>query len=240
MAATTGRRQGPKRSLLVQERSRDTRRAIVQAALELWAERGYETGVDETTAEEIAARAGVSKATFYLHFARKEDILLATGWLTARAAYDEALRALAANRPIEEIVDELMTGIGRRVEKVPRAALRRVLRAQTLGMFSPRENENGHGDADDDSADRIGFERAFTTVFTHAQQVGTLPETVAPRSLALMLTSLVMGAITDWSLADPALPPRRAGRAAADWPDLAGELRRRARVLLAGARQLPA
>ena len=39
---------GSKRSLLAQERSRDTRKAIIKAALELWAERGYASGIDET------------------------------------------------------------------------------------------------------------------------------------------------------------------------------------------------
>jgi tetracycline repressor-like protein len=93
-------RAGPKRSLLAQGRSRDTRQAIIKAALELWAERGYGTGIDDTTAEEIAARAGVAKATFYFHFARKDDILLETGWLTARVFYEDALKALIQDGPV--------------------------------------------------------------------------------------------------------------------------------------------
>ncbi len=77
MRSVSEAKAGPKRSLLAQGRSRDTRQAIIKAALELWSERGYDTGIDDTTAEEIAARAGVAKATFYFHFARKDDILLA-------------------------------------------------------------------------------------------------------------------------------------------------------------------
>ena len=89
---------GPKRSSLAQERSRETRRKLVKAALDLWSERGFETGIDSTTAEEIAARAGVAKGTFYFHFARKEQVLLEMGWLTARALYEDALGALANGR----------------------------------------------------------------------------------------------------------------------------------------------
>jgi len=64
--ALTGKAgNGRKRSLLAQERSRDTRQAIIRAALELWRERGYAAGADDPTAEEIAERAGISKATFY-------------------------------------------------------------------------------------------------------------------------------------------------------------------------------
>lgn len=40
-------RNGRKRSLLAQERSRDTRQAIIRAALELWSERGYGEGTDD-------------------------------------------------------------------------------------------------------------------------------------------------------------------------------------------------
>ena len=46
-------------------------RSLQQAALELFRERGYE----QTTAAEIAARAGVTERTFFRHFADKRDVL---------------------------------------------------------------------------------------------------------------------------------------------------------------------
>src|SRR6185369_9527256 len=54
-----------RRAALLQERSRHTRRELVRAALALWNERGFERGVEETTVEEIARAAGVTKGTFY-------------------------------------------------------------------------------------------------------------------------------------------------------------------------------
>jgi len=48
-----------------------TRDAILDAALELFAERGY-IGV---RVEDIAREAGVSRATFYKHFAERDEIL---------------------------------------------------------------------------------------------------------------------------------------------------------------------
>ena len=44
---------------------------LQRAALELWAERGFE----QTTVAEIAARAGVTERTFFRHFADKREVL---------------------------------------------------------------------------------------------------------------------------------------------------------------------
>src|SRR6478735_9621832 len=52
-------------------RTRATRRRIVDAAAELFIERGY--GV--TTLEQIAARAGVAVQTVYFHFGNKRTVL---------------------------------------------------------------------------------------------------------------------------------------------------------------------
>ncbi len=55
-----------------QERSRRKRDALLQSALALFAERGYE----ETSIEDIARQAGVAVGSFYQHFASKRQILL--------------------------------------------------------------------------------------------------------------------------------------------------------------------
>lgn len=51
----------------------DTRERILDVALELFTEQGY----DGTSLREIAERLGVTKAALYYHFESKEDILLA-------------------------------------------------------------------------------------------------------------------------------------------------------------------
>lgn len=67
---------------------RSTRDRILDVALELFTEHGY----DKTSLRQIADRLGFSKAALYYHFASKGDILVA---LHLRL-HDVGLRALAA------------------------------------------------------------------------------------------------------------------------------------------------
>lgn len=59
-----------------------TRTRLLDAAAELISGQGYAA----TTIEEIATAAGATRATFYLHFASKSDIV--HGWYSALVAYD--------------------------------------------------------------------------------------------------------------------------------------------------------
>src|SRR5205085_5057956 len=55
-----------------QARSKQTKEKIVQAAIQLFQERGYE----KTTSNDIAASAGVSVGSFYVYFTDKRQLLL--------------------------------------------------------------------------------------------------------------------------------------------------------------------
>jgi AcrR family transcriptional regulator len=66
------------------------RKSLQWAALELFRERGYE----ETTASEIAAKAGVTERTFFRHFPDKREVLF-----DGDAAFSETLAAAIRNAP---------------------------------------------------------------------------------------------------------------------------------------------
>src|SRR5262245_27083557 len=68
-----------------------TRRALQREALRLFLAQGYAA----TTVGEIAAAAGVSHMTFFRHFPRKEDVVLADD-------YDPLIAELIAARPADE------------------------------------------------------------------------------------------------------------------------------------------
>lgn len=83
-------------------RSERTREALVQAAMV----RFLAQGVAETSAEQIAADAGVSLRTFYRHFGSKHDLLFAdyTGLTWFRAALEA--------RPVDEpVIDSVQSAI---------------------------------------------------------------------------------------------------------------------------------
>jgi AcrR family transcriptional regulator len=104
-------------------RSERTREALRRAAIV----RFLAQGVEDTSAEQIAADAGVSLRTFYRHFASKHDLLFADygglQWFRA---------ALAARDPDEPIVESVYTAIMARPYDDWAFAQTAALRAQEL------------------------------------------------------------------------------------------------------------
>lgn len=196
---------------LSQERSRATRKAIVGAALRLWTERGFDAGFESTTMDQIGERAGVSRATVYYYFPKKEDILREIAWATAEQIHELALRSLMSGRPVGQVIDDIMGQLGMMVAKSPKAAVRRMLQIRDQAPESiARDSAAG------------GMTRAFSVVIAHAQEAGELPRTAGAIEVAEMLSSIAMGAISKWSIVEEL-----------DLPEI---LRRRAAIVLAGLR----
>ena len=69
---------------------KEVRKRLQLSALELYRERGYE----QTTAADIAARAGVTERTFFRHFADKREVLF-----DGDAAFRDALTSAVRQAP---------------------------------------------------------------------------------------------------------------------------------------------
>jgi AcrR family transcriptional regulator len=102
-AATAGRRERKKQR---------TREALIDAAFELFEEKGFEA----TTVEEIADAVDVSSRTFFRYFASKEDVAL-TFQEEQQAAMLNALTARPADEPVVTAMRRAIVGVAHACEE---------------------------------------------------------------------------------------------------------------------------
>jgi AcrR family transcriptional regulator len=81
----------------------DSQGRLGRAALELFAERGFE----DTTVEEIAARAGVTERTFFRHFTDKREVLFAGSENLQALLVDGVIAAPKTASPMEAVTAAL-------------------------------------------------------------------------------------------------------------------------------------
>jgi AcrR family transcriptional regulator len=81
----------------------NARERLLQAALEAFAEHGY----DGTTVEQIAARAGLTERTFFRYFADKREVLFAGAADLRRLISDVAAGAPPESSPMEAVAAAL-------------------------------------------------------------------------------------------------------------------------------------
>src|SRR5690242_7276591 len=82
----------------------DARGRLAQAALDLYGERGF----DQTTAAEIANRAGLTERTFFRHFADKREVLFAGSGELQKLLVDATMSAPPSAAPIDAVTAALL------------------------------------------------------------------------------------------------------------------------------------
>ncbi len=108
---TTAANSGPTMRSL-RERQREERAALIlSAAQDVFTEKGYH----DTSIDDIAAQAGIAKGTVYLHFASKEDLVVALvehQHVKFLALVDHVIgEATTARARLEQILLHTYTGI---------------------------------------------------------------------------------------------------------------------------------
>jgi AcrR family transcriptional regulator len=112
----------------------DARERLEAAALDLFAENGYE----ETTVAQIAERAGLNRATFFRHFADKREVLFG-GEDVLAGLFGDAVRAAAPDATMTECLQAAFDAAGGVLTPRQRAmASRRVLVLAANGEVQER------------------------------------------------------------------------------------------------------
>ena len=86
----------------------DARERLVRAALDLFAEQGY----DDTTVVQIAERAGLTKSTFFRHFPDKREVLAAGQDTLCQLLSDGIAAAPKSATPLEMVAAALDAAAG--------------------------------------------------------------------------------------------------------------------------------
>lgn len=176
----------------------------MRAALELFADKG----VERTSVDEITASAAVAKGTFYVHFSRKEDVLLEHAARIVAHVDDTQLEG-----PLEEALGRLASHVATATNDTPRPLAGRMIR-EVVGHREDWERVLG---------DRRTLSRVVAPIIERAQQAGVARTDLSPRRLAQGLTILWLDTIIGWA-------ERPVAR------DLEEDLRRATRIFLDGVR----
>ena len=168
---------GPARTV----RSERTREALRNAALA----RFVANGVEDTSAEQIAADAGVSLRTFYRHFNSKHDLLFAD-WDAGLQWFRSALAARPRDEPVLESVQAAIFAFPYDVDAITSIA---AMRAEELDaariVRHMRQVEQAFADAIADHLRRRSDDPALAVVVT-----------------ARCIAAAVFAAMENWMLGD--------------------------------------
>lgn len=175
-----------RRSLLRQERSKETRRKLLRTAVRLWGERGF----DAVTVEEICTDAGVGRTTFYLHFDSKEDLLSSLPGATATGvAFD--LDHIGGTGSLDERLEVFIVGVVRRMDAVPKALAERVIHSQRVQHMKARAQPSPQRG--------LMFADMMADVLADARERGEILASADVAELGAMLGALTMDALETWA-----------------------------------------
>lgn len=195
----TASRPPYRRSLLQQERSHNTRRAILRAAVGLFGDQDF----DATTVEDVCRSAGIGRSTFYLYFESKDRLLIALAEATAEAVAadvgadaDAGADALTVDHAIAVFIE----GVVRRMEAVSPRLAALVMRRVSAATVTPRPLPG----------DPILFDHILAGIIRQAQARGEVRADLDPGEVGEVLAGMTLDALERWA-AEPeakALRPR--------------------------------
>jgi len=155
--------------------SRDTRSAILDAALDLFAERGYHGA----SIRALATAVGVRESALYHHFANKEALLdgLLTAAVERRARALEEEAALASTGSLDDVLGRLAGWLSSLLESPAERKLLRLL------VALPAPSPSSSPASSKDNGDRFGAlldrpKRALAQIHRELRRTGRLRDDV--------------------------------------------------------------
>jgi AcrR family transcriptional regulator len=178
------RAPSPRRRTGRRERRRaETRARIYQAALHLFAQRGY----FDTTVEDITEAADVGKGTFFNYFPTKEHVLASFG--DERLAAIERAVERSKRMPTLEAIRELVCDVAGQSGQTP--ALLRAIFAAHASSEPVRAKLQ----------DRVLRARQlFTQIFARGQQRGEVRGDVPAEQLGKLIHLIFFGVTLAWTM----------------------------------------
>jgi len=157
--------------------------SIFEAAVEIFSRKGF----DETTIEDVAAAAGVSRASFFRYFTGKDD-LLGQNVMKHGTALTEAIRACPPSFTLMQTMHEIVLSVAR--ERVTHPLTRQVIDISLQSVSAMQAQ----------ASRMIEVEESVAIEF--AARIGGLKDDLEPRLLAAMTMSAMNVAIMAWHRGD--------------------------------------
>jgi len=170
------------------EEAARTRQGIVEAALACFDRHG----IANTTLEQIASEANVTKGAVYWHFRGKREILHAIREEVSLPLLDRADCTLlhAASRPPLDRVASFLEGMMETVETDPRTR-----QALTVMQFKCEYADELAQELDDMNRNNDRLVKALEETYKEARKAGTLNPALTPRIAALDTIAFLAGLV---------------------------------------------
>lgn len=166
--------------------AQETRKKLINAAKEIISQKG----LTNTSVEEITAKCGVSKGTFYTYFKRKEDVVFEL----SRGMFDEICKnAMAVDGDILVQIEYYMVNFAEYIEKTGVKLCQEWMRNVVCPQLVT------------DEFDKVKLKKDianFGSLLRFGVERGQLKHNCPVESLAWSVTDLLYGQALCWAMSD--------------------------------------